>query len=198
MRATFPATSFLGWDFIKSNKLDLGLRCIPISSIIGENGGPRSGCEIFGDKAWLKTSNSSSESATSNTSPSFMSARRDQIVAPAVRRCDETPAFEIPSGIGVVISTPSTFGPRRRKPGTAMLIRWRRGSLALMTHLGAWKLNEIGVYPRIKWAAHNWLSEFINTSALRILSRLSLLTRLKIGSAVSVCKFIREIKFYQI
>ena len=150
MRATFPATSFLGWDFIKSNKLDLGLRCIPISSIIGENRGPRSGREISGDKAWLKTSNSSSESATSNTSPSFMSARRDQIVAPAVRRCDETPAFGIPSGIGVVISTPSTFGPRRRKPSTAMLIRWRRGSLALMTHLGAWKLDEIGVYPRIK------------------------------------------------
>ena len=150
MRATFPNASFPGWDSIKSSKLDLGLRCIPISSIMGENGGPRLGCEISGDKACLKTSNSSSESITSNTSPSSMSTRRDEVVASAIHCCDETPAFGIPSGIGVVISTPSTFGPRRRKPGTATLIRWRRGFLALITHLGAWKLNEISVYPKIK------------------------------------------------
>ena len=150
MRATFPNASFPGWDSIKSSKLDLGLRCIPISSIMGENGGPRLGCEIFGDRAWLKTLNSSSELAASNTSPSSMSARRDEVVALAIRCCDETPVFGIPSGIGVMISTPFTFGPGRRKLGKATLIRWRRGFLALMTHSGAWKLDEIGVYPRIK------------------------------------------------
>ena len=150
MRAAFPNASFSGWDSIKSSKLDLGLHCIPISSIIGENGGPRSGCEISGDRAWLKTSNLSSELATSNTSPSSMSARRDKVVAPAIHCCDETPVFGIPLGIGVVISAPSTFGQGIRKPGTATFIRWRRGSLALMTHLRAWKLDEIGVYPRIK------------------------------------------------
>ena len=150
MRATFPSASFPGWDFIKSSKLDLGLRCIPISSIMGENGGPRFGCEISGDRSWLKTSNSSSELTTSNTFPSSMSTRRDEVVASAIRCYDETPAFGIPSGIGVVIFTPSTFGPGRRKPGTATLIQWRRGFLALITHLRAWKLDEISVYPKIK------------------------------------------------
>ena len=117
---------------------------------MGENGGSRLGCEISGDKACLKTSNSSSESITSNTSPSSMSTRRDEVVASAIHCCDETLALGIPSGIGVVISTPSTFGLRRRKLGTATLIRWRRGFLALITHLGAWKLDEISVYPKIK------------------------------------------------
>ena len=63
---------------------------------------------------------------------------------------DEAPTVGIPSGMGVVISSISTFGPRRRKPGIATLIRWRRGFLALITHLGAWKLDEISVYPKIK------------------------------------------------
>ena len=63
---------------------------------------------------------------------------------------DEAPTFGIPSGMGVVISTLSTFGLGRRKPSAAMLIQCRWGSLALMTHLGAWKLDEIGVYSRIK------------------------------------------------
>ena len=100
----------------------------------------------------------------------------DEVATLVVCCSDEAPTFGIPSGMGVRISMPYTFGPGRRKPGTTMLIQWRWGSLALMTHLGAWKLDEIGVYPKINWAVRNWPSEFTNTSALRILSRLSLLT----------------------
>ena len=95
---------------------------------------------------------------------------------------DEALTVGIPSGIGVVISSISTFGLGRRKPGATTVIRCRQGSLALITHFGAWKLDEIGVYPRIRCVACNWPSEFTNTSTFRILSRLSLLTRLKFGS----------------
>ena len=63
---------------------------------------------------------------------------------------DEAPTVGIPSGMGVIVSSISTFGPGRRKSGAAMLIRCRRGSLALMTHFGAWKLDEIDMYLRIK------------------------------------------------
>ena len=68
--AAFPSASLLGYDSIKSSKLDFGLCCIPISSINGENGGPRLGFETSGDNIWLKTSNSSLELATSTTSSS--------------------------------------------------------------------------------------------------------------------------------
>ena len=65
--------------------------------------------------------------------------------------CNEkAPTVGIPSGMGVVISSISTFGLGRRKPGTAALIRCKRGSLVLMTHFEAWKLDEIGVYSRIR------------------------------------------------
>ena len=68
---------------------------------------------------------------------------------------DEAPTIGIPSGMGVVTSLISTFGLGRRKPGATTLIRCRQGSLALITHFGAWKLDEIGVYPRIRCVACN-------------------------------------------
>ena len=67
---SLPSASLPGYDSIKSSKLDFGLCCIPISSINGENGGPRLGFETSGDNIWLKTSNSSLELATSTTSSS--------------------------------------------------------------------------------------------------------------------------------
>ena len=60
-----------------------------------------------------------------------------------------------------------------------MLIRWSRGSLAFITHLGAWNAWEIGVYPRIRCTALSWPStSFTYTSDRKILSRLALLTKL--------------------
>ena len=57
-------------------------------------------------------------------------------------------------------------------------MRWSRGSLAFITHLGAWNAREIGVYPRIRCAALSWpLVSFTYTSDHRILSRLALLTK---------------------
>lgn len=42
-------------------------------------------------------------------------------------------------------------------PGTVTSIRYSRGSLALITFLGDWKLEEMGLYPRMTWAI-NFLS----------------------------------------
>ena len=52
---------------------------------------------------------------------------------------------KVPFGRGTVARVPSGTGPVTRKPRTAMLIRWSRGSFALIMHLGAWKLLDIGV-----------------------------------------------------
>ena len=61
-------------------------------------------------------------------------------------------------------------------------MRWSRESLAFITHLGAWNVWEIGVYPRIRYAALSWPSaSFTYTSDRRILSRLTLLTKLSKG-----------------
>ena len=55
---------------------------------------------------------------------------------------------------------------------------WSRGSLAFMTHLGAWNAREMGVYLRIRCAALSWPSASLTyTSDCRILSRLALLTK---------------------
>ena len=63
-----------------------------------------------------------------------------------------------------------------------MLLRWSQGSLAFITHLGAWNAREIGVYPRIRSAALSWPSAlFTYTSDRKILSRLALLTKLSKG-----------------
>nr|XP_023874916.1 receptor-like protein kinase 2 [Quercus suber] len=77
---------------------------MPILSIIGENSGLRSETEVSGDKTWLKTSNSSSESFTSTTSPSSELAVQDE-VATLVTCCDnealtfENIPMEIPKAI---------------------------------------------------------------------------------------------------
>ena len=55
------------------------------------------------------------------------------MVALAICYNDKAPTLGIPSGMGVVISLLSTFGPGRRKPGVATFIRCRWGSLALNT-----------------------------------------------------------------
>ena len=124
-------------------RLDLCLCWILISSIIGLNGRPRSKVEVSGDQARLKTSNSSSESSTSTRSSSSMLARREEMATPVVCDGGET-AFGMPSGIGLVVSVP--FGTRleSRKSEAATLIHYSRGSLVLMTHLGAKKLLEVG------------------------------------------------------
>ena len=81
---------------------------------------------------------------------------------------------KVPSGTG----TPSG----RRNPGDATLIRCKRGSLALIMHFEVWKLDEIGLYPKIRWATHNWPSSCTKTPAWKMLSKLSLLTKLMFGS----------------
>ena len=61
-------------------------------------------------------------------------------------------------------------------------MRLSRGSLAFIMHLGAWNAWEIGVYPRIRYVALSWsLDSFTYTSDRRILSRLTLLTKLSGG-----------------
>ena len=50
--------------------------------------------------------------------------------------------------------------------------------MALITHLGAWNTQEMGVYLRIRCAALSWSSASLTyTSNCRILSRLALLTK---------------------
>ena len=107
--ATFPGASFPDWDSNKSWKLDLCLRWIPISSINRLNGGPRSKVEISRDKAWLKTSNSSSESGTSTTSSSFVLVEREEVATPVVC-CSGKATFSIPSKIGFVVIMSASMG----------------------------------------------------------------------------------------
>ena len=57
---------------------------------------------------------------------------------------EEASTLGIPLGMGLVERMPSSIGPVVRKPGAATLIWCSRGSLALMTHLGIWKLLDIG------------------------------------------------------
>ena len=74
-------------------------------------------------------------------------------------------------------------------PSEATLMQWSRGSLALITHLGAWNAREIGVYPRIRCAALSWPSASLTyTSNCKIMSKLTLLTKrskcvVELGSA---------------
>ena len=53
--------------------------------------------------------------------------------------------FGMPLGIGLVVRTTFGIGLVIGKPGAATLVRYSRGSLALLTHLGAWKLLDIGM-----------------------------------------------------
>ena len=140
--ATFPGTSFPHWDSSKSWRLDLCLCWIAISFINELNGGPRSKVEDSRNQAQLKTSNSSSESSTSTTSSSSLLARWEEVAT--LVACDGGEAtFGMPSSIGSAACVPFGIRPESRKPEAAMLIHCSRGSLALMTHLGAKKLLEI-------------------------------------------------------
>ena len=141
--ATFLGASFPGWDSSKSWRLDLCLHWIPISSINGLNGGPRSKVEVSRDQAQLKTSYSSSKSGTLTTS-SFSVLARWEEVATLVACGGGKATFGMPSGIGSAACVPSGISLESRKLGAATLIHCSRGSLALMTHLGAKKLLEIG------------------------------------------------------
>jgi len=58
---------------------------------------------------------------------------------------EEASNLVIPFGMGLVLRTSSGIGSVIRKLGAATLIRCSQGSLALMTHLGAWKLLDIGM-----------------------------------------------------
>ena len=143
VRVAFLSASIPGWDFIRSSRLNLGLRWIPILSIISVNGWPRSkdgwprsGVEVSGNKAWLKTSNSSSESDTSTISSSSVSAGWEEVATLVVCYGGEA-TFGMPLGIGLVVSIPSGTRPLIRKLRTATLIRCSRGSLALITNFGA-------------------------------------------------------------
>ena len=92
----------------------------------------------------MKTSNSSLKLGTSTTSSSSVLAMREEVAMPVT--CDNGEAtIDIPSGMCSMVTAPSGIGPESRKPKAAMLIRCNLGSQALMTHLGAWKLFDIGV-----------------------------------------------------
>ena len=96
----------------------------------------------------MKTSNSSSDPSKSETStitPSPLIKGWDEVASFSTKRCKGGATFGMPSSMGSVVSVPSGIGPAVRKPGAVTLIRCRRGSLALITHLGAWKLLEMGM-----------------------------------------------------
>ena len=134
---------------------------------------PRSPVVVSRVQGWSKTSYKSSESETSTMSFSFSSFSSSSLwmdwdeVASLVecwrgKATLGTPSgicwlLKVPSGIGWVLRVPfrTRMPSGRRKSRTATLILWRRGSQAFMMHFGAWKLDEIGLYPRIKWAALN-------------------------------------------
>ena len=55
--------------------------------------------------------------------------------------------------------------------------------MALITHLGAWNVREMGLYPRMRCAALNWpLASLTYTLDCRILSKLALLTKWSKGA----------------
>ena len=144
------------WDSITDRRPALGLHCIPISSGRGESPCARLAClrrgwlrsldGVSGDRGWLKTSKSSlesSESETSMTPSSPLVEGWDEVASSSTTRWKGSATFGMPSGIGSVVSVPSGIRPVVRKPRAATLIWYRQGSLALITHLGAWKLLEM-------------------------------------------------------
>ena len=66
-------------------------------------------------------------------------------MATLVVSCGGKVILDMPSGMGAVVSVPSGTGLLRGKLGATTLICCSQGSLALMTHLGAWKLFDIGM-----------------------------------------------------
>ena len=104
---------------------------------------------------------------------------------------DGTPTERVATGSGwvndVLVGSGTPLGTTN--PSKATLMRWSRGSLALITHFGAWNAREMGVYPRMRCAALSWPSAALTyTSDYRILSKLALLTKrskgvVELGSA---------------
>ena len=107
---------------------------------------------------------------------------------------DGTPAERVATGSGWVSGVCMGRGmpSGTTNPSYATLMRWSRGSLALITHLGAWNAREMGVYLRMRCTALNWPFDSLTyTSDCRILSKLTLLTRrskgvVELGSAMSL------------
>ena len=178
-----------GRDSIKSSKLLWDFLWIPILSEVMTSAccwWSRSANVFSGDRGWLNTSNLSEESDKAKA-PSGCSFSSFSLSSSSSRRtgCDEDAPTEgmptksgwvngVPLGIGIPLGT--------MNPSWATLIRWSQGSLAFITHLGAWNAKEMSVYPRIMCTTRNWPStSFTNTSDQRILSRLSLLTNLSKG-----------------
>lgn len=93
------------------------------------------------------TSKSSSKPTTSSTwivSSCSFSFEPKGITFSSVVYCLGRSTWWVPSRGGLVIN-----------PGTAKSIKCSQGSLALIMFLGDWKLEEIGLYPRMMWVARN-------------------------------------------
>ena len=73
----------------------------------------------------------------------FSVARWEEVATLMACSCGEA-TFGMPLGMGSAMSVPSGIGPESKKPGATMLIHCNQGTLALMTHLVAKKLLEIG------------------------------------------------------
>ena len=98
---------------------------------------------------------------------------------------DGTPAERVATSSGwvngVLVGSGTPSGTTN--PSKATLMRWSRGSLALITHLEAWNAREMGVYPRIRCVTLSWSSAALTyTSDCRILSKLALLTKRSKGA----------------
>ena len=133
----FPDTSFPGWPSIRSRRLVDGFLLKPMSaceevpwrSASVKLGSPKSPKGSSNKLNWSNAPNSSSDWFNSMTCSSLSTLPSSVSTA-----CWE----EDPSG--------------KKKPCSATVIFWSRGSLALMTYFGAVKDFWIGSYPRILWA----------------------------------------------
>ena len=117
--AFFSGALLLEVDSITSKKPVLIFHCIPMLSRMGE-----AFCTWLSsirDSGWLNTLKSSSELDTSNISPSSFSFSSLSFLLKG--REEEASTLGTPSSIEVVVRTPSSIGPKMRKPSTATLIR---------------------------------------------------------------------------
>ena len=69
-----------------------------------------------------------------------MLAGQDEVAVWIACYSDEAPTFGMPLKMGVAASVPFGIGLGSKNPGATTLIHYSWGSLALMMHLGAWKL----------------------------------------------------------
>ena len=116
-------------------------------------------------RGWLKTPKSSSISSLESTT--FITL----VASSSGARWVGSSTGWMPTGGGPV-----------RKPGAAMLIWCSWGSLAFITYLRAWKLVDIGLYPRMMWATWSCLLVWMKISDWSILVRSGSLTKLRLGA----------------